>query len=302
MSEKITSHRANLVEHIIDKMESGTLKWLRPWNHPELRMPFNPITGTRYSGINVAYLLMEAEEKGYTDPRWLTFSQVQKKGLRVKKDAPGSKIEFWSLYNPKETDEDEFLPARQRTRSFCKLYTVFNGSQVDGLEPWNTTDASSIMDFHRNERCERIMAGCGVEIQYGYPEASYSFNLKNPAREHIRMPNREWFKDESHFYATILHEIGHSTGNPLRLNREMGNPLDSRPYALEELRVELASAFMLLDIQLVLDDAGMEYHLNQHAAYIQFWKRVAADSPNEFVNAIRDAHKIANMVLAYEKC
>ena len=297
MKNIVTEHRANLVERIVEKMESGKLKWLRPWNYPELQLPFNPITGTRYSGINVAYLLMEAEDQGYTDPRWLTFAQAKKRGLHIKGEAHGSKVEFWSVYAPRQAEGE--VADNQQTRAFCKLYTVFNGSQIEGLESLDVNSHSSIENFQKNERCERIMSGCGVRIQYGCREASYSFNLGNPSDERIRMPNREWFKDASHFYATVLHEIGHSTGNPLRLDRKMGAPLHSRAYALEELRVELASAFMLLDLRLSLDDEGMEQHLQQHAAYIQFWRAVATDSPQDFIIAIREAHKIANTVLAY---
>lgn len=305
--------RLNLARKIIKKMESGNLKWLRPWKYPGLRMPFNPISKTRYSGVNVAYLLMEAEESGYADPRWITYVQAQKKGLRVKSGARGTKIEYWSEHLLKIKHGTQMTPIENADaedvleenccatpkKYCCRVYTVFNGTQVEGLPPWNV-DVERREVFSNNGRCEKIINGCGVPINYGTPGASYSFDMSNPKNECIRMPKREWFKDESHFYATVLHEIAHSTGNPLRMNRDMNHPAGTREYALEELRAEFASAFVLMDMCLALDDEGMEEHIKQHAAYLKHWRKIANESAYEFASAIQDAREIADVVLSYE--
>ena len=316
-TRKIREHRKRMVEKIIDKMASGNLKWLRPWKYPELRLPFNPITGTRYSGVNVAYLLTEAEDNGFRDPRWMTFLQAKEKGLRIKRGAHGSRIEFWSKFQPKENgvdgtslkmtgeevdqgDMDNLDDRDVPDVPFCMIYTVFNGSQIEGLSEWASEENQATENFQKNARCERIMRGCGVDVRFGHRHASYSFNAANPSEEMIRMPNRELFKDESHFYATLLHELAHSTGNPLRMDRDIRHPYGSKKYALEELRAEFASAFVLMDIMLPLDDEGMEDHIDQHAAYIQHWRKIADDAPEEFTRAIRTARQIADTVLSYE--
>ena len=83
------------------------------------------------------------------------------------------------------------------------------------------------------------MANCGVPILYGGGRACYMFEL-----DEIHMPVKERFHDEAHFYATALHEIAHSTGHASRLNRELSGNMQSLKYAQEELRAEMASAFM----------------------------------------------------------
>ena len=44
-------------------------------------MPFNPVTGTRYKGINLVNLM--AQE--YGDPRWMTYKQAKEKGYQVRR-------------------------------------------------------------------------------------------------------------------------------------------------------------------------------------------------------------------------
>ena len=45
-------------------------------------------------------------------------------------------------------------------------------------------------------------------------------------------------------HAPPAHELGHWTGHSTRLNRDLQNRFGSAAYAMEELRAELASAFM----------------------------------------------------------
>ena len=48
------------------------------------------------------------------------------------------------------------------------------------------------------------------------------------------------FRGAPEYAATTLHELGHWTGHPSRLNREMQARFGSAAYAMEELRAELA--------------------------------------------------------------
>ena len=117
------------------------------------------------------------------------------------------------------------------------------------------------------------------------------------------MPDRELFNDENHFYSTALHEIAHSTGHSSRLNREeaMKSTFRTQEYAKEEIRAEMASLFINAGIGLVVTEEGMKEHTEQHAAYVQHWLKTLKDDYKEFFKATRDANKIADHVLAYEK-
>lgn len=51
------------------------------------------------------------------------------------------------------------------------------------------------------------------------------------------------------FNATALHELSHSTGHPMRLNRPQGAFFGTEQYAYEELVAEMCSCFMGAELQ-----------------------------------------------------
>jgi ribosomal protein L35AE/L33A len=116
------------------------------------------------------------------------------------------------------------------------------------------------------------------------------------------MPSRENFSTPEYFYSTVLHEIAHSTGHHSMMNREdLGKPFGSPEYAKEELRAEMASAFVFQEIGMPLSEEDMEGHVKDHAAYTQFWLDSLKNDYKEFYKAARDAAKIADYTLAYER-
>jgi hypothetical protein len=141
------------------------------------------------------------------------------------------------------------------------------------------------------------MDNCGVPIKYGMSYAAY-----NTGQDIIKMPSRENFSTPDYFYSTVLHEIAHSTGHHSRMNREgLGKPFGSPEYAKEELRAEMASAFVFQEIGMPLSEDDMEGHVKDHAAYTQFWLDSLKNDYKEFYKAARDAAKIADYTLAYER-
>jgi antirestriction protein ArdC len=52
------------------------------------------------------------------------------------------------------------------------------------------------------------------------------------------------------FAATALHELAHWTRHPSRLNRDLKPHFGSAGYAMEELRAELASAFVASELSI----------------------------------------------------
>ena len=75
------------------------------------------------------------------------------------------------------------------------------------------------------------------------PRPSRSYNLN---RDEIVLPERVQFPSANHYYQTALHELGHSTGHPERMNRAtltegMSEGFGSPAYAKEELRAEISA-------------------------------------------------------------
>jgi antirestriction protein ArdC len=308
--------RQGFVEKIVDLMEQGEAPWQQPWRLPPTCMPVNAVSGKRYNGNNIFYLMTAGMEKGYSDPRWITYKQAQEQGWQVRKGETGTKIEYWNEYDPTKTKKgekqlDEHIQrmidagaspgkieeAQESYRvGYIKHYTVFNAAQIEGIPLLKTETV--IKEFKANERAEKIMDNCGVPIVYGSTKAFYS-----SSKDRISMPDRELFVDEEHFYATALHEIAHSTGHPSRLDREEGmkSRFGTHEYAKEELRAEMASLFIHAGIGLVVTEEGMKEHTEEHAAYVQNWMKSLKQDYKEFYRAARDANKIADYVLAYER-
>jgi antirestriction protein ArdC len=85
------------------------------------------------------------------------------------------------------------------------------------------------------------------------------------------------------------------------LNRDLHAGWGSPEYAREELRAEMASAFMQMDLGFALTEEGMKEHTEQHAAYVQSWLERLKKDYREFYQATQDAVKISDYVLAYGK-
>jgi antirestriction protein ArdC len=105
------------------------------------------------------------------------------------------------------------------------------------------------------------------------------------------MPIRESFAEASGYYATLFHELAHSTGHPNRLDRAALSPVfGSEDYAKEELVAELAAAFLCAH-------AGIENKIDNSAAYIQSWIKALQNDKSMIVYAAARAQKAAAFIL-----
>ena len=64
----IKDEREQLVEKIIEHLEKGTAPWQKPWE-AKSGIPYNPVTDSKYKGINSLKLTVLSMEKGYEDSR-----------------------------------------------------------------------------------------------------------------------------------------------------------------------------------------------------------------------------------------
>jgi putative DNA primase/helicase len=110
----------------------------------------------------------------------------------------------------------------------------------------------------------------------------------------IHLPDKSRFPSADNYYATALHELGHWSGHASRLDRDLIHPFGSEGYAREELRAEIAS--MILGVEL-----GIGHDPSQHAAYVGAWIKVLQDDPLEIFRAAADAEKIQGYVLGLEQ-
>jgi len=164
---------------------------------------------------------------------------------------------------------------------------VFNAQQIEGLPP--APDRPALPEWERHERAERILAGSGVGLRHVQGDRAF-YRL---SKDRITLPERGQFATGDRYYATALHELGHATGHPSRLNRDMAHPFGSEGYAREELRAEIGS--LMLGGQL-----GIGHDPSQHVAYIGSWIKALEQDPREVFRAAADAEKIVKMVRSFE--
>lgn len=307
--DKLTPQRKQIVDEVLKNLESGTGLWKRGW--AQSGAPESAISGKKYRGVNNFFLTLVAMARNYSDNRWVTFKQMEERDWHFKTDEEGNSlgkgasvtVEYFeyrdrqtkqrydsSVLDGMDADErQEYM--RDNVYPIRKYYRVFNGDIIDGIPE---REKHTIDENGRNERAERLMSIWNEEeakIIYGGSRAYYS-----PDKDEVHLPQRDDFYSMQEFYATAMHEIGHSTGHETRLNRDLSGGFGTPKYAEEELRAEIASMFLGQDFGIAVD----ENHIQNNSAYIKGWHSVIKDDPNVLFTAIADADKIAKFVTSKE--
>jgi len=271
---------------IVTELEKGVRPWFKPWNaeHAAGRIT-RPLrsNGIPYRGINVLMLWSEAMTKGFSAPIWLTFKQALELDAHVKKGEKGSLVVYASTVTRTETDADSGEES-ERDIPFMKGYTVFNVEQVEGLPAQYYARAEPRLDtMQRIDRAEKFFAATGVNIQHGGNRAFYSV-----AHDRVQMPPFETFRDAEAYYATLAHEVTHSSGAKHRLDRDLSGRFGAESYAVEELIAELGSAFLSADLDLTPEVRA------DHASYIASWVKVLKDDKRAIFTAAAHAQRAAD--------
>lgn len=287
-----------VAERLIEQLKAGTAPWQKPWEpgEPNAYLPMNPTTGNRYKGINAIHLMAQ----GRGDSRWLTYRQASAVGAQVRKGEKGTSVQYWKFHEEQTKRDEQGKPVLdehgkpekiqvrlERPRVF--FATVFNAEQIDGLPPQQHQEKPE-QQWNAVERAEHILAASGARIRHVEGDRAFY----RPSTDSITMPEKGQFDSADKYYATALHELGHWTGHPSRLDRDLAHPFGSEGYAKEELRAEISS--MILG-----DELGIGHDPGQHAAYVGSWVKVLQDDPMEIFRAAADAEKIHGFVMAFEQ-
>jgi antirestriction protein ArdC len=288
--------RQEVTDSIVEMLEKGTAPWQKPWDaEKSFELPFNPESAKAYRGGNALHLMAVGVQKGYSDPRWLTYRQAQENGWQVRKGEKGTHIEFWQFNDdrgkqaPGEQSAEEST-TRDRRAPIHRVYTVFNAQQVDGIPAHQRKQAQ---EWEVVQAGEQILANSGAEIAHDQRDRAFYSRVTDS----IHLPPQHAFANPADYYGTALHELGHWSGHPSRLNRQTLNEsyrFGDPNYAKEELRAELTSVFLAAE-------RGIPHNPEQHAAYVKAWVAALKEDKNEIFRAAKDANRAADFVLALEK-
>ena len=286
--------RQEITDQIIEALEKGTAPWQKPWNSGAFELPFNPTSGKPYRGGNAIHLMAMSSRHGYEDPRWLTYRQAQENGWQVRRGEKGTQVEFWQFpgsgtrLSGAREDQDPSEPTG-RDRCIYRVYTVFNGSQIDGLPPHSPRVRQ---EWEAVQSAESILRNSGARISHDQADQAFYHRRTDS----IHLPPRAAFQSNGAYYGTALHELSHWTGHPSRLNRDTLHEsyrFGDASYAREELRAELASVFLMAE-------RGIPHDPERHASYLSSWLEVLREDKHEIFRAARDAPTAVDFLMALE--
>ena len=286
-----TSLYDEITAKIIAELEAGRVPWVQPWGtaaaNAPLAMPKNVATGRHYSGINVLILWGSVIEQGFPSQGWVTFRQALSLGGNVTKGERGTTVVY----------ADRFVPDDERKRAeetgeeaqaipFLKRFTVFNVAQCEGL-PENLAAAAAPPEPGLIQpRVEALIKATGIDFRIGGNRAFYV-----PAADYVQVPPPQAYFERINWHRTALHELGHASGHPSRLNRDLSGSFGSKKYIVEELVAELNAAFCCASLDIV--------PTVRHADYIGSWLEVMHEDNRAIVRAASQASKAADFLLAF---
>jgi len=267
-----------ITDRITALLEQGTVPWHKPWK-AKTGLPRNCVSQKPYRGINIFLLLAMS----YESPWWLTFRQAAQLGGSVRKGEKACPVVFWKQLKieDKESGETERIP-------LLRYYHVFNAAQCEGLP---TSPAPVETAVGGNSKPDDIVANMPQPpiVKHGMTLAYYS-----PREDCVGLPARERFTNEDAYYATLFHELVHSTGHDSRLKRSTlaeSSGYGTNPYCREELIAEMGAALLCGQAEIA------ERTIENSAAYIQGWLTQLQSDKTLIVQAAAQAQKAADFIL-----
>ena len=272
----------NITHRILNQLAAGQIPWRKTW---KTGLPKSLGTGREYRGVNILVLGGAA----YTSRYWLTFREAQRHGGHVRKGERATPVVYWKWHTPEElakraaqTGKDHLAP--------CVPFVsaVFNLEQVEGV-------ARPEDDLRPRSEDRLQIADQMLDVMPDKPDIVHSLTAQpaySPSLDRITLPHLSQFESGDEYYATLFHELVHSTGAPRRLNRFAEAEGDRvEKYSFEELVAEFGAAFLcgFAGIQNADTDA-------LQASYIEGWARVFRQDSRVLVRAASAAQRAADYI------
>lgn len=275
-----------VTDRIITLLEAGTIPWKKTWK--EADVPRNLLSKRPYRGINFWLLL----SLGYEQNLFLTWEQLITLGGRVNAGEHGHVVVFWKNVEKKPLEMDD--EGKPKTLPMLRYYKVFNIAQCSNIKPEAlpvfSQDASEPVDTKLE--CEALVNGMPLcpKIQHKDQAAYY-----HPMHDFINMPKKKSFVTPEAYYATLFHELVHSTGHEKRLDRKsVGHMQEFNPaeaYSFEELVAEIGSAFLC-------NKAGiLEPVIDNTASYVDGWLKQLKSDKRFIIQAAAYGQKAFEFIL-----
>ncbi len=242
---------------VLKDLEAGQVPWRKTWT---CGLPKSLTSGREYRGINVLVL----GSAQYTSRYWVTYREAQRLGGYVRKGERASPVVYWKWRSAEELERYQEQSGKTNPAPCVPFASaVFNLDQVDGV-------ARPEDDVPQRRNNPMVVAEQMLAVTPDKPEIVHTVTNEPayvPAVDRITMPHLGQYESADHYYATLFHELVHSTGHPKRLGRfESAQRDDRERYSFEELVAEFGAAFLCAF-------AGIENPGNAalQASYIAGW-------------------------------
>jgi len=283
-----------ITDIIVGKLNEDTIPWREPWKKGYASTPTSGSTKKAYRGVNHMMLA----SAGFDNKFWFTFGQIRKLGGSVLKGQKSMPVVFWKWREKLSEDEtdangDPVVLSRWAT---AFSFNVFNVEQTKGLpEKWTHIELPADHEddsWNPVDKAEDIVRGYKnpPSISWDIHERAYY----NPGADEVHLPKMAEFSTPEKYYATLFHELGHSTGHSSRLKRDGVSGLShfgSMTYSKEELVAEMTAAFLCGHARLP------ESQLDNTAAYIRGWSKKLKKNTDWILWASTRAQKATDLIL-----
>jgi antirestriction protein ArdC len=249
---------------------------------PGAGMPFNPLSGTLFRGVNHFWLSML--QGAYSTPYWVTLKQANKVNARIKKDEKGTPIVFWNVH--KKESKGANGETVTSAYAFIKHFYVYNVDQCENLVIPAIPKAPE-PDFDASPAVMALVDR--LALAGGLTHAGDSAYFR-PSTDSIVMPPMSAFNTAAHYHATLLHESVHATGHETRLKRLTPARFGSEEYAYEELVAELGAAMLCAY-------TGIDGDL-RHSGYIESWLKALRNDKKFILSASGKAQSAMDYLTA----
>ena len=283
---------------ITAQIEQGVAPWQQSWTPGARRLPEHLVSGHAYRGVNALQLSVTQAAKGYRDNRWATATQIQALGGQVHLGEQATPVlcdtvddERQAQHPPGAPDTGQRPGGEQTRPPMVRVHAAFNVEQADGLTlERRDDDRDKRSEGKTHQLAERVIQESGVDVRHVRGDRAF-YNLQT---DRVTLPARDPFASANGYYQTAIHELGHATGHPDRLDRDTlkngTGHFGSVEYAREALRAELSA--MLTGARV-----GVGHDGSRGAAYVTGWLTALAHDPNEIHKAAADAQHMSDYLL-----
>lgn len=269
-----------VTDRIIEQLEKGYIPWQKPWTGVH-DGAYNRISNKPYSLLNQMLLSKTGE--------YASFKQWTELGGHIRKGEKAEIVTFWKIQQIEEENEDGEKIIKQLP--LLRYYNVFHISQVEGVEP-KSIDLNELQPIEEAERIKtKYMQREHIKILEKVTDKAFY----SPSLDYIQVPCKEQYQNIEEFYSTLFHEMTHSTGHKVRLDREDVKDcvyFGSENYSKEELCAELGSAFLINKLGIASSKS-----FTNSTAYIQSWLRVLKNDKKFIISASSRAEKAVKYIL-----